>query len=129
MTGYSPYQQYQQNAVLSAPPEQWTLMLYNGALRFIKQAVEATEKKDVAAAHQAIVRAQDIISYLRETLRDGFAVSESLNSLYGYLLRRLVEANLRKDPAVLLEAAGLLEELKEAWETAILSLGRSAANG
>ena len=37
----NPYQQYQSNAVLTATPQELTLMLYNGAIKFCNLAIEA----------------------------------------------------------------------------------------
>ncbi len=125
----SPYLQYQQNAVLGAAPEQLTLMLYNGALRFLKQALLAIDKKDAPGAHNAIVRVQAIIQYLRNTLKEGLDLSSSLDSLYDYLSRRLVEANLKKDPLILQEVTELIEGLKDAWNQAARQMKSGASLG
>ncbi|WP_066637331.1 flagellar export chaperone FliS [Desulfolucanica intricata] len=115
MAVLNPYQQYRQNSVTSAPPGQLTLMLYNGALKFIKTAVISIEKKDISSANNAIIRAQDIILYLNETLNKNYEPAHNLSSLYDYIYRRLVEANIKKDTAVLEEAASLVEELRDTW--------------
>ena len=43
-------------------------------------------------------------------------MSENFDALYTYMMRRLLEANLRDDVAILDEVSGLLGELKEAWD-------------
>ncbi len=115
MSVITPYQHYLDNAILGADPEQLTLMLYNSVIKFIGQALHAVEKKDVAATHNAIVRAQDIVSHLAATLKEGYTVSAGLLELYHYLGRRLVEANIHKDTTALTEVLGIAEELRDTW--------------
>ncbi|MCP4302380.1 MAG: flagellar export chaperone FliS, partial [Gammaproteobacteria bacterium] len=43
-------------------------------------------------------------------------MSENFDALYAYMMRRLLEANLQNDGGILDEVAGLLRELKEAWD-------------
>jgi len=124
----APYQQYQQNAVLGAAPEQLTLMLYNGAAKFINLAVQAVDKRDITGAHNAIVRAQDIILHLMDTLNEEFVISGNLAGLYDYMHRRLIEANAKKDPEILREVKGMAEELKDTWDKAV-KLARSGPRG
>jgi len=115
MSTLSPYQHYQQNAVLGTAPEQLTLMLYNGAAKFIRLAIQSIEEKDIPGAHNSIVRAQDIISYLILTLKEEYEISTSLSALYRYIIQRLIDANQHKDTAILKEVLELTEELRDAW--------------
>lgn len=115
----NPYQQYQQNAILNASPEQLLLMLYNGAVRFINQACSCLDKKDIPGANNAIIRAQDIIIYLRDILDMNYEIAKPLYSLYEYMYRRLVEANIKKDKLILLEILKIIEDLRNTWAEAI----------
>ena len=115
MAVFNPYQQYQQNSVTSANPGQLTLMLYNGAIKFIKTAILCIEKKDIGGANTAIIRAQDIILYLDDTLDPQYEISQNLSNLYEYIYRRLVEANISKNAAVLEEAVSMVGELRDTW--------------
>jgi flagellar protein FliS len=115
MAVFNPYQQYKQNSVTSANPGQLTLMLYDGAIKFIKKAVIGIEKKDIEGANIAIIRAQDIILYLNDTLNPQYEISKSLSSLYDYIYRRLIEANINKSAPVLEEAVSMVEELRDTW--------------
>ena len=125
----NPYQQYQQNAVMSASPGELTLMLYNGAVRFIKQGLTFIEERNIQGAHEAIVRAQEIVLHLSGTLNMDYELSKNLASLYDYINRRLVEANAKKDRAALAEALGLVEDLRDTWAQAVKLAGpASAAN-
>jgi flagellar protein FliS len=111
----NPYDLYRQNAVLNAKPEQLVVMLYDGALKFIRQADQALAKKDIPGAHQALVRTQDIIAHLRAALNEDYEIARSLDALYAYIYDLLVQANVKKDRYVLATAAQMVRELREAW--------------
>ena len=125
MLNANPYQQYQQNAVTSASPGELTLSLYNGKIKFTKQAILAIDKGDIETANHTIIRTQEIISYLMDTLNNDYEISNNLSSLYDYMNRRLTEANIKKDKAILEEVLGLIEELRDTWGEALkLTAGR-----
>lgn len=115
------YQVYRQTQTNTAAPGELVLMLYRGAVRFLSTAIEAIDAHDIAEAHDKLVRTQDIITHLIETLDSerGGDLAKSLNALYDYMLRRLMEANIRKDAAPAREVQGLLRELLPAWEAAV----------
>lgn len=113
---------YQRNQVLTSRPEELTLMLYNGGVKFINQAKRAIENKDPAKAHSLIIRTQDIITELMVTLNREYELANSLLPLYEYMKNRLVEANLAKDIEILNEIEGLFQELKGAWAEAMKSV-------
>ncbi|MEW6447589.1 MAG: flagellar export chaperone FliS [Bacillota bacterium] len=99
------------------------LMLYDGAIRFLAQAVEALQSRDYEGANRFIVRAQSVVSELKSALNVEYEVARSLSKLYDYFNRRLVEANERKESALLIEVQGYLKELRETWAVAIATLG------
>ncbi|MEG6617341.1 flagellar export chaperone FliS [Peptococcaceae bacterium 1198_IL3148] len=115
----NPYAQYQQNAVTSAEPGQLTLMLYNGALKFIKQSISQLEANNIEQCNYYNQRVQDIITELMVTLNQDFEISKNLYNLYDYIKRRLIEANIKKDKEILLEVQGLIEELRDTWSLAL----------
>ena len=114
----NPYQMYQQQSVMTASQEELLIMLYNGCIRFIKQGMHAIEDKDVPKAHLNIVKAQDIIMEFMSTLDMRYDVSKNLMSLYDYLYRRLVEANIEKDADILKEVLVFVTELRDTWAEA-----------
>ncbi|MFZ5591474.1 MAG: flagellar export chaperone FliS [Bacillota bacterium] len=118
----NPYQQYRQNAVNSAAPGELTLMLYNGAIKFLHQAREAIAAKDVPGAHEALVRAQEIIQYLFDTLDMQYEIAGNLAALYDFILRQLRQANIKKDVGPVEEVLPLLEDLRDTWGKALLAV-------
>lgn len=119
------YDQYRRTKVETLTPGKLLLMLYDGALNNISQAREAIAARDIARAHQHIIKTQDIIMELMATLNMDYAISTNLYRLYDYLHQRLVDSNINKDPAVLDEVEAMLNDLRQTWDEAIKSLGRS----
>lgn len=119
MLNQNPYQQYRQNSVISAGKGDLTLILYDGAVKFIKQGIKFIEEDKIQDVHNAIIKAQEIITNLSETLNMEYEISGNLSSLYEYIYRRLVEANLKKDKLILGEVLGLVAELRDTWREAL----------
>lgn len=115
----NPYQQYQQNTVNTSTPQELTLMLYNGLVRFLKLAYQGIEEKDIPKANNYIIRSQDIITEFICTLDMQYEISNNLLSLYNYMKSRLLEANIKKDKTILEEITGYAEELRDTWAQAM----------
>ncbi|MEW8970140.1 MAG: flagellar export chaperone FliS [Mesobacillus sp.] len=116
----NPYQSYKQNSVNTASPGELTLMLYNGCLKFIHQAKKAMSEKNIQDKNNSILRAQDIIRELMVTLNPDIEVGKQMMSMYDYMLRRLVEANIKNDLEILDEVEGLVTEFRDTWKQVIL---------
>lgn len=110
------YTQYNNSKILTASPAELTLMLYEGAIKFCNIAVVAIEHKDIEKAHINIVKAQKIIDYFRQTLDMKYEVSKDFDRVYVYLERRLVEANMKKDVAILEEVLEHLRSMRDTWK-------------
>ena len=117
--GPNPYQQYQQNVVNTSTPQELTLMLFNGLVKFLKLSIQGLEEKSIEKANNNIIRAQDIIAEFMNTLDMNYDVSHNLMSLYDYMRRRLEEANMKKDKAIAEEVLGYAEELRDTWGQAM----------
>jgi flagellar secretion chaperone FliS len=115
-----PYQAYQNNAVNTASGGELTLMLYNGCIKFIKQAIRDIQDKNIEAKNKNIQKAQAIIQELMITLDQKVEISEQIMPLYDYMHRRLMEANLKNDVKILEEVQGFVEEFRDTWKQVIL---------
>lgn len=112
---------YMQASVSTASPARLLVMLYERLELDIRRAHEALLAAEPITAHEQLVHAQEIVSELQTSLRpDLWSGGPSMASLYDYLLRRLVEANLRKDAAVVAECLELVSDLCETWRAAAL---------
>ena len=115
----NPYRAYQENSIFTAPPEELTLMLYNGCLKFIQLAKSAIEKKDIEEKHINLTKAQNIITEFIITLNFDYPVSKDMKQLYEYINRRLIEVNIKNDLTILSEVEGLVREFRDAWKEAM----------
>jgi flagellar protein FliS len=101
-----------------ASPHRLIQMLMEGALDSLSRANGHIQRGEIPAKGDQISRAISIIGGLREGLNfDAGELAVNLDSLYDYMQRQLIEANVRSDPAIIDEIAGLLREIKEAWDT------------
>jgi flagellar protein FliS len=117
--GSNPYQQYRQNTVNTSTPQELTLMLYNGLLKFLKLAQQGIEEKNIEKANNNIIKSQDIIIEFMSTLDMQYEISNGLYMLYDYMNRRLLEANIKKDKLIVEEVIGYAEELRDTWAQAM----------
>ncbi|MGD7036783.1 flagellar export chaperone FliS [Methylotuvimicrobium buryatense] len=100
-----------------ASPHRLIQMLYEGGLQRIAIAKGALMRNQIAEKGENISRAIAIIGGLRSSLdlKQG-EIAQNLDNLYEYMERRLLEANLKNDVAILDEVSGLLKEIKVAWD-------------
>lgn len=122
-------QAYQTNAVTTASGPQLTLMLYNGCIKFIKQALVDLENKDYLNKNKNIQKAQDIIRELMLTLDQKVALSKNLMSLYDYIDFRLIQGNIKNDPQQLEEALNYVTEIRDTWKEAMKLSGPKYVQG
>lgn len=112
----SAYEKYNNSKVLTASPAELTLMLYDGAIKFCNISIMAIDEKDIQKAHQNIIKVQRIIEEFRATLDRKYPVAEDFDRIYVYLLRRLLEANLKKDKSILEEVNMHLRSMRDNWK-------------
>lgn len=113
------YATYRLNQVQTQPQEKLVLMLYEGAIRFIRQAQEALAAGRYDRTSDYLCRAQDILSELMATLNlEAGEIAHNLAALYAFMHDYLVRANIKKDLKMMQEVERLLGELRDAWEEA-----------
>lgn len=113
------FNQYKENSINTATPEELTLMLYNGLVKFLMQAQSAIDTNNLEKSNNSIIRSQAIIKEFQATLDMNYEVSENLDKLYDYMYRRLVEANIKKDSGIIEEILGYSRELRDTWAKAM----------
>ena len=120
---------YMQNQIATASPEQLLIMFYDGAIRFTMQATTAIDKGDIETRNYAVNRAVAIISELASTLdhKIGGKIAGDLDSLYNFMIRELNRGNIRNDPTPLATVEELLTGLRETWVKAI-QIKKESAN-
>jgi flagellar secretion chaperone FliS len=115
----NPYTAYQNNSVNTASPGELTLMLYNGSLKFLHIAKKAIEDKNIELKNTNIQKVQAIVNELMVTLNMDLEVSKNMMSLYDYLNRRLAEANVKNDLAILEEVEEFLTDFRDTWKQVV----------
>ena len=113
----APTSAYKESAVLTAPPEQLVLMLYDGIHRFLFQATVAMRGGDLIVSNTKLQRAEAIIDELIATLdhEQGGEVADRLNAIYLYCRRVLGEARIEKSPEKIEHVQGLVRDIRESW--------------
>lgn len=107
---------YQNNKINTASPEDLTLMLYEGAIKFCNIALIGIEENDINKTHNNLVKAEKIIGYLQSTLDFKYQVSKDFNNIYTYVYDRLIQANLNKDKDIIEEVLVHLRGLRDTWK-------------
>lgn len=116
----NPYATYKNNSVTYASKEQLLLMLVEGAVKFSKIGRQAIVDKNIAKAHENIVKTQNIFYELMTTLNveQGGDWAITLMNIYDFIVRRLTDANIKKDIVIMDEVIPLIEDVKNTWEEA-----------
>lgn len=93
------------------------VMLYEGAISFLKQAQEKMALKDAAGKGLFIGKAQEIINELNASLnfQAGGEVAVNLSRLYNFMTAYLSRAHINWEAEALDEVINMLESLKTAW--------------
>lgn len=109
---------YVRTQIMTARPEQLRLLLYEGAIKFCRQAKDTLDKQDFEASYNSITRAEKIVLELSTSLNEQAApdLCAKLNALYTYIYRLLVDANVNHKAETIDEAIGLLEYEKQTWQ-------------
>ena len=119
MSMINPAAAYRNQQIMMASSEQLTLMLYDGAIRFLRASITAIEVKDMEKAHEMNLRTQEIVREFRDTLNMDIELSANWDQLYEFMEYRLVEGNMKKDKAMLHEVLDLLKEMRDTWAEAM----------
>ncbi|KIL40655.1 flagellar biosynthesis protein FliS [Gordoniibacillus kamchatkensis] len=119
---------YLRTQVNTASPGELTLMLFNGAIKFMKQANESIQKKNYEAKHENIIRATDIFDELLITLNYKYDISKNLSALYIFIKDKLHEANMKLNLESLQVAIRLTTELRDTWAEAVKIVKSGAAS-
>jgi flagellar protein FliS len=116
---------YLKTKVMTASPAQLRLMLFEGAIKFARQALDGLNAGDFERVFEGITRCQAIVLELINALDHQQApeLCERLSSLYMFLYTRLITASHERDPAILAEVVRLLEYERETWVLLIRQLG------
>ena len=109
---------YKEISISTSSPTNLVVLLYQGALRFLREAADDIRRQDYVHKRQSIDRAAAIVRYLQSTLdtEKGQDIAGELNRLYDYITVRIYEGSTRLDCQPIQEVIKLLETLLSGWE-------------
>ena len=109
---------YQENAVSTQSKGRLIVMLYDGAIKFMRLAIIEMEKKNYEAKGRYLNKALDIINELNVILDmdAGGEIAGNLRKLYIFMSNRLSQANIKCDPQMVRDVIKLMEELNRGWK-------------
>ena len=111
---------YQSVATITADPARLVVLLFDGAITYLRQAGESLDRGDVATFAARVARAQSIIAELTDSLDRAAAgdIGSTLGRLYDFMAAHRTRGLLARDGAPVQEVIALLRELREGFEGA-----------
>ncbi|SCW58598.1 flagellar protein FliS [Paenibacillus tianmuensis] len=117
---------YLKTQINTSHPGELTLMLYNGCIKFMKQALDSIQQKDFEGKNEYIKKSLDIIDELIITLDMNYDISRNLYSLYEFMKNNLIKGNMSLDTRCILDVIELMTELRDTW---VQALKQAKTNG
>ena len=102
--------------MLTASSTDLVVMLYDALKKNIILGRRGIDKKDVKTAHKHLMKAQDIVTELINSLDMNYHISEELLNMYEFILKQLQEANIRKDKEPLIPVIEMVDSIRDAWK-------------
>ena len=121
MYGKNAHQAYQNVQVTTVDKGRLLLMMYEGAIKFLKQSRAGLEANDIVKFCRFLSKAQAIIAELMNTLdfEKGGSIAQDLDRLYDFMLFYLTEANIHRDAHRITRTIGLIETIYGAYKEII----------
>ena len=109
---------YQNNAITTQSRGGLIVVLYDGAIKSLRQAITALEGGNLAAKGECVGKAIDIIMELNTVLDmdAGGDIATDLRRLYDFMVFHLTQANIKNDPKMIDEVIALLEDINQGWK-------------
>jgi flagellar protein FliS len=112
----NPYNHYKETQIMTASPGKLIVLLYEGAVRFINAAINALDEKKLDVCNNSLIRTQDIITELALSINfEAGELASKMYSLYMFFNKQLLEANIKKDRALMVEVRDMIAEILESW--------------
>jgi flagellar protein FliS len=116
---------YRRGTVLAATPGELVVLFYDGARRFLRQAVVAMREGEVERAHNTLRYGERIIRQLDNTLDfEQGDLPQRLHAIYTFCLNTLNAARVSRDTSKVEEVIELLDELRDAWDQVVAEVER-----
>lgn len=111
------YEAYRKTQVQTADQGSLILMCYDGAVGFLKKAKKAHEENNTQAWSTFLNKTQNVLWELINSLNyDAGTIAYNLDSLYNYMIRRVVDAEYHNTIEPIDEVIAYLADMRETWE-------------
>ena len=130
MPGQTAHKQYKQVQVKTANKGKLVIMLYQGCVKFLRLAKKSIKEEKIEDANNYIIRSQDIIRELMNTLdmEKGGEIANNLYQLYDFMNRKLIEANVNKDIEKIEVVEDMMLELLDSWKQIVQGQNKKTKN-
>ena len=118
MNNVNKYEKYKSQTISVQTAGEHLILLFDEACISLNKAIFCIEAKDISGSHNSLMKAQSIYQYLIDSLDFNFTISNSLFSLYSFILDKLIEANMKKDPKLLKWVLDNTSQLRDTWKNA-----------
>jgi len=115
--------QYKRTQVSTVDSGRLIILLYEGAIAFLRKAKECLENEDYPGLSLNINRSMDIIDELDASLNmsEGGEIAANLKQLYRFMIQHLIKARSDNNPSLVKDVIEMLSQLNEAWKQAVSS--------
>ena len=115
MINSRPQDVYRQQDIMTASSVDLIVMLYDALKKNLVLGRRGIEKRDVLIAHKHLIKAQEIVTALINSLDMNYQISEELLAIYDFILKSTEEANVRKEAGTIEPLIEIVDELRSAW--------------
>lgn len=125
MMATNPYKIYKEQDLDTSNPREIVGKLYGAASLSLRRAVLEINNNNIEKANECIKKSENIICVLNNSLDMNIPISAQMHDLYDYMIKRMIEANVKKDIQILNEISGLISEFRDTWEQAFALGGKN----
>ncbi len=122
------YEQYQKTVRSTTDKKKIVLMLFDGAIMFLKKAIIAINNGDNSVKMEKLSRTIAILSELMSSLdmKNGGEVAENLMRLYDFMIDYLYQANDENSIEKINRVIKMLSDIRESWSIIIKENGKTS---
>ena len=111
----NPYAAYKKQSVTTMTPIEIVIKLYSETERELNRSVIFIEEKNFESANKSLSKSVDLIAALRSVLDVNLPIGKNLDSIYDFLVKQIIAANMKKDTAIIKSLLPMVAELKDAF--------------
>ena len=111
----NPYAAYKKQSVTTITPIEIVIKLYSETERELNRSVVFIKEKNYESANNALNKSVDLIAALRSVLDVNLPIGKNLDTIYGFLEKQIIAANVKKDVEIVNSLLPMVAELKDAF--------------